>query len=463
MLTQFVAVREIGSTFFSTELVALGAVAVTLIGPSLGYALSHRLAARLLAAWGVFSVAAHLLLPVGLRAFVGALTAHGFEAGAIGLTLVGGSLLLCGFYSVFLPRLAREPATLPRLYATELAGALAALAVLLGSPSWRFLLAVYWGVDVAVIHLGLGSRRLTAVTALAALAMTLSYPVLDQAAARAYFHDYYDHRHPEIVETAYSPYQRIDVIDDDDGRSLYLDGVPFFRAGDLTSFNVFLADVPGALHPGRGTALVIGSGSFSSAGYLKRLGYAVTVVELDAAVARLGFRHFAALHRLAQGDVRLVVNDGRRFLAATPPAAFDLVVLDVPAPYHVQTALLHTPAFYRLVASRLRPGGVAAISLCDDFEGRVGRSIAASAALVFPDLVVVESESLGLAILYGGAPLPFTADAVEVELLHRDPDGGRVLADAAVRRDIVGAAPLSEERLAAVLLLSRYELEDAFR
>ena len=35
--------------------------------------------------------------------------------------------------------------------------------------------------------------------------------------------------------------------------------------------------------------------------------------------------------------------------------ATDVIALDVPAPYHLRTALLHTPRFYRSVAARLRP------------------------------------------------------------------------------------------------------------
>src|SRR4051812_10115441 len=71
MLTQYVAVREIGSTFFSTELTAIAAVAVAMVGPSIAYAVGARLDRRMLAVWGTLSVAAHLALPFGLRALVG--------------------------------------------------------------------------------------------------------------------------------------------------------------------------------------------------------------------------------------------------------------------------------------------------------------------------------------------------------------------------------------------------------
>jgi spermidine synthase len=469
LLTQYVAVREIGSTFFSTELVLLGATLMTLAGPSAGYALAHRLSDRALAVWGALSMAAHLALPVGLRALVGAMTARGLEGWALGATAVLGGALLCGFYAVFLPRCAKAPTSLPVFYASELAGALVALVALAISPSFQVTLAVYWAAAVVVLHLGLGRRRLTIAAGLAATLMTLVYPRLDRAASAVYFEGYHGRRGPVVIETEYSPYQRIDIVDDVQGRrSLYLDGVPFYRSGDFDAFNVYLAEVPGELRArsaapssGRAAALVLGSGSYSSAARLHRQGYQVTVVELDAAVARIGFSRFDRAHGLSPGQVQVQITDGRRFLAQTS-ASFDVIAMDVPAPYHLRTALLHTPDFYRLAASRLRPGGVVALSLCGSLSGDVAPAIAASAARVFSSVVVVESERVGFALLYAGSPLPFSRSDV-ADALARDPRGGRVLDDAEVRARIAGVPPLDQDRLASVLALARGELEDTFR
>jgi spermidine synthase len=465
LLTQHVAVREIGSTFFSTELVLLGATAVILAGPSVAYTIAHRISPRLLIAWGCASVAAHLALPVGLRAAVGAMAARGFEGLALGVTAAVSVLLLSGFHAVFLPRLAREQ-PLARLYAAELSGALAALAFIAASPSHRITLAAYWGSAVLVLHLGLRHRAISLAAGVATAAAMALYPPLDRWAAAVYFAGYHGQRQPRMIETAYSAYQRIDVVDDARGRrALYLDGVPFHRTSPFDPFNTFLAAVPGALRAGAaggaGTALVIGSGSFSSAAHLRRLGYEVTVVELDAAVARIGFARFGATHGLSPGDVRVEIDDGRRYLARAE-RAFDLIALDVPAPYHVRTALLHTPRFYRLVASRLRPQGVVALSLCGEAFGDTARAIAASAAEVFPSVIAVEPGSAGIALLYAGAPLPFSADAV-LAALAQDPRGGLVFGDAEVRAATAGAPPLSEDRLAPVLALARAELEGALR
>jgi spermidine synthase len=472
VLTQYVAVREIGSTFLATELVLLAATLVTLAGPSLGYALAHRIPDRILALWGALSLAALLALPVGLRALVGAMAARGHGGVAIGLTLLLGGLLLSGFYAVFLPRCAEVPASLPALYAAELGGALVALALLALSPSFRVTLALSSAAAVLALHLGLKRLRISLPAAAAAVGAALAYPRFDEAAALLYYAGYHGRRTPRIVVTEYSPYQRIDVVDDARGRrSLYLDGVWFFRSDGFDGHNRFLAELPGALHTRATTgrrqastgaearelaprALVIGSGSFSSAAYLHGLGYEVTVVELDEAVARIGFFAFGETHGLVPGAVKVWIGDGRRFLTETA-LSFDVIALDVPAPYHLRTALLYTPGFYRLAASRLRPSGVVSLSLCGRTDGPVGKAIAAAAAQAFPSVIAVESATSGLSHLYGGSPLPFSAADVTAALAERDPRGGRVYADGELRAMVEGVEPLTEARLFPVLVLAR--------
>jgi spermidine synthase len=378
----------------------------------------------------------------------------------LALTVLLGGIAVSGFYAIFLGRRARVPASLTALYAAELSGALLALVLVALSPSYRVTLALSSAAAILALHLGLRRPLLSLVAAASATAMAIAYPRLDDAAARLYYAGYHGRRGPQIVETWYSPYQRIDVVDDIQGRrSLYLDGVFFFRSNSADEHNRALAYVPGLLHPGRGPALVIGSGSFSSAAYLRYLGYDVTVVELDEAVARIGFARFGEVHGLAPGAIDVRIEDGRRFLAETS-ASFDVIAVDVPAPYNLRTALLHTPGFYRLAASRLRSDGVVALSLCGSADDPVGREIAAAAAQVFPSVVAVESAP-GIAHLYGGAPLPFSAQDVAAALAQAAPPGARLRTDAEVRAMIQGVEPLTEARLLPVLVLARDALEDA--
>jgi spermidine synthase len=164
------------------------------------------------------------------------------------------------------------------------------------------------------------------------------------------------------------------------------------------------------------------------------------------------------VHGLVPGAVDVRIEDGRRFLAGTSET-YDVIAVDVPAPYTVRTAVLHTPGFYRLAAARLRPGGVVSLSLCGSAGDPLGKAIAAAAAQVFPDVIAVESTP-GMAHLYGGTLLPFSAGEVATMLAQGGRPGARVYEDAAVRAMVRGVEPLSETRLLPVLVLARDVLED---
>jgi len=452
LASQYIASREIGSTFFVTELSIVAATVITLIGPSLSYAIGDRLrgSKHWFRLWALLALVFHLALPWGVRALVAACgPAHSIVAGFL---IALGVALLCGYYAVLLP-LHASATSLPRLYAAELVGALLTLLLLTAAPSYHIIILGFLLLPVLVAGIGFG-RWIALCVWIIAGSVWIASSHLDRWASTSYFQRYHSMTAPKVLESVYSPYQRIDVVEDSGDTALFLDGVPFYRSGDLDAFNVFLAELPGALLPGRGNALVVGSGSFSSAARLHRLGYRVQVIELDRLVAEVGFRRFQSVHKLTAGQVSVRIDDARRVLATTDER-FDLIVLDVPAPYRIQTALLHAPAFYRQVAAHLAPHGVAAISLCDGLTEPLGKQIAASAVQIFGEVMVVESNSVGLAVLYGATSLPFSQEEVVKALSARDPQGGQVVPDRLVRSAALDAAPLSERDLLGVLLLSR--------
>lgn len=475
MLTQYVAVREVGSTFFSTELVTLMAVVMALIGPSLAYGAVHRFGAKFVTGWGAVSVATALLLPVAVRYLVGTFAA--FEVWILLLVLALGSLFLCGWFALFLPQMA-EADEFPVLYALEVGGAFAALCLIALAPGWHALLCLYWALLVAVVHFALRRIIFTTLVLSGSFAMALMYASLDDSAARRYYQGHWKIEEAQLIDTVYSPYQRVDVVQSRKGRGLYLDGVPYYSKGDLDWFNIMIAEVPGKLYARKITgppedaalaaaqplpplvhrsALIVGSGSFGSSGRLKALGYDVTVVELDAQVARIGFKDFQDVHGLKEGEVKVVIDDARHYLSTVPEGTYDLVVLDLPAPFHVQTALLYTPDFYRQVQAALKPGGIASLNLCStQLTDEVGGSIARSAADVFANVTAVKSNSNAeLWLIYASDNPPFNASQVYEALAQTDPRGGRVVSDRQVRLIVRDRLPHSQDRLLALLFIAR--------
>jgi predicted membrane-bound spermidine synthase len=88
-------------------------------------------------------------------------------------------------------------------------------------------------------------------------------------------------------------------------------------------------------------------------------GIEVTAVELVPSVRdAFGYYHDDAAAQLARPGARVVIDDGRRFLARDK-GLYDVVTLDPPPPVEAAgSSLLYSNEFYALVKRRLAPGGV---------------------------------------------------------------------------------------------------------
>src|SRR5437588_1626962 len=106
--------------------------------------------------------------------------------------------------------------------------------------------------------------------------------------------------------------------------------------------------VPLLLHPAPRRVAFIGMATGISASAAPALGVAeTTVIELVPEVAAMAARYFATWNArlLEQGGVRLVVDDGRRHLAA-PDSAFDVIVSDLFIPWHAAAGSLYSREMY---------------------------------------------------------------------------------------------------------------------
>jgi len=118
--------------------------------------------------------------------------------------------------------------------------------------------------------------------------------------------------------------------------------------------------VPLLLHPRPRRAAFIGMATGITASAAAALGVdETTVVELVPEVAAAARVHFGAWNGalLDRPAVRLIVEDGRRWLAATADR-FDVVVSDLFIPWHAGAGNLYAREMYEAAAARLAPGGL---------------------------------------------------------------------------------------------------------
>lgn len=145
-------------------------------------------------------------------------------------------------------------------------------------------------------------------------------------------------------------------------RSLYVNGVGMTV---LTSVTKMMAHFPAAhltRHDGQSLdTLVICFGMGTSFRSLASWGANVTAVELVPSVPDVfGYFHPDGpdLLRGAPGRLRIVHDDGRRFLDRSP-GLFDLITVDPPPPVEAAgSSLLYTKEFYASAKRRMKPGAI---------------------------------------------------------------------------------------------------------
>ncbi|HLW75850.1 MAG TPA: hypothetical protein VKS01_02675 [Bryobacteraceae bacterium] len=138
-----------------------------------------------------------------------------------------------------------------------------------------------------------------------------------------------------------------------------------------------------------------------------------TAIELVPSVPRLiGFFHPDSANLAASPGARVIVDDGRRFLARSPDT-FDIILLDPPPPVTAAaSSLLYSIEFYEAAKRRLRPKGILQQWLPYSTGRAYGddttrAAVAKALAQSFPHVRVYEAiDGLGWHFLASLSPLP---------------------------------------------------------
>ncbi|MEY7977090.1 polyamine aminopropyltransferase [Streptomyces pilosus] len=204
------------------------------------------------------------------------------------------------------------------------------------------------------------ARRLLVVANVCVLAVLGSAAVLvddfERAARRAMYG-------PDVRVALHTDVQEVLITGGRDGRplNLFLDGRLRVSGRDELRYHEALAHP--AMHGPHDRVLVLGGGDgLAVREVLRHRGVRrVDVVELDAGVVRLA-RHDPALsalngHALDDPRVRVTTADAFDWLRGAPPAAYDVIVSDLPHPGITASTKLYSQEFYGLARRTLAPDG----------------------------------------------------------------------------------------------------------
>lgn len=459
ILIQWVLVRELSALLLGTELVVLLVSAAYFIGISVGYLAAPWIRRRWLIPLAIFTLVMHLSLPVWMRIIVVFFDLAGAFPWIFIILPLLAIFIVPAFYSIFLPFFA-DGGSLPRFYALELSGAVFGVLVLvlaggMGLPAVGLIYAL---ALLGILWL-LGSRP--ALILFLALISAIWLLILPEANRWSNALWYQSVRGlPEGTRTlvsAYSPYQKVDVLESPDGaRFLYLDGLEHFGSNDGSRLNVIMGRIPASLVQPK-DALVIGAGSMEMERMIAQSsGAKVTTVELDPLVIDVSLEHFLAFNQMDSLPGRsLIVDDAKHYLANTD-TSYDLIATDTPAAFSIQTATLYSEDFFRTMKARLKPGGIVVINLTSTFEPGdvVSRRIAAGLLAVFDDIVVLTSGTAGWSFAYAGEKLPFDRSSIESALRAEGETQYVLFSAEAVRTIARDAQPITLDSMDIVLQIS---------
>jgi len=426
LIVEIAGARLLSPYFGSNLYVWSAVISVTLFALALGYWRggqladargSHGLLDRLIAAAALLVA----LDPLFVQATARRLIELPFQAGILLAALVcfAPPLLVLGAVTpvairIAVPDFGHVGRAAGAVYACSAAGGI------LGALAAGFLLLPHWPVNrvffvTAAVLAALAAARwlarrrspLTSAAAAMALLAVGGMPVPPSRSweARA-------ERGFRVVAEKPGFYGWVRVVESDRLRYLLVDGsaqsmqtlggYPFFRP-------VWALGVSANLRTRSKNALLIGLGGGDLVRLFRRHDLRITAVELDPVVVETAFHHFG----LRRDDLRVVVDDGRRYLARHP-ADLDIIVLDAYAGSCPPLHLFSQEAFAEM-KSKLRPGGLLAVNVvARGYRDRLAAGVAATLATLFPHLLAVPTEGdparLGNLVFFASdQPLAFPA------------------------------------------------------
>jgi spermidine synthase len=390
------------------------------------------------------------------------------------LILLGfGTLVMSPLYTILLPYFIERQEidtsidhgnALPICYGIELGGGLIGVCLILtlGRISFPALVALYFlnlSIIMAFIY---ESRKILLAAIPISLCYWFIYLPLDHMGSR----DFYRYETPDynLIASAQSIYNRIDVLQDDKGDKLLLmNGREYFNSTDLEAFNECIAGIPSALMPGS-RLLIVGTGSLSSVYHASRFAESVESVELDPQVVKISMDHFRKYSHIDEvKNWTLHIDDAKHFLGSTQKK-YDLIIIDLVPPIYVQTALLYTREFYELAKQHLSPQGVLSIytGLLFGTESYMDTVNTPECTIdaVFPEYLVLNSDAADMAFIYASPDLPFKKQELVAHLKSTGTYGkDEVFEPADVRPTLHDMKVISMDNLGIVLEWSPWDFD----
>jgi spermidine synthase len=223
----------------------------------------------------------------------------------------------------------------------------------------------------------------------------------------------------ELSQTIESKYGEITVVKVGEQSSIYSNGQLFFTYPDLPSEELS-AHLPMAFHPSPSKILIIGGSMGTLKEFLKYPVDVIDFVELDPKVIEVSLRLLTVKEdkdAVKDPRVKIMVEDGRRFIKRVGKAKYDLVVLNLPPPSTAGINRFYTSDFFWEAKNVLDKDGILALTLPQS-TGYIGRSMQTANGSIYNSLKSVFRYVEVTAQEYGGLFASETPIIIKPETLE---------------------------------------------
>jgi hypothetical protein len=388
IILQFFITREFSNILSANELTILIVATCYFAGFSVGYGLSRFISMRIVKYISISMFLIHVVMFIFTKEIAGILLSAGYGTGTLIGLLIFVSFFTSSIYSMFLPKLIKLNGedSLSWSYSWDLAGAIIAVVftaiIIIYFPS--IIPIIYLLVMLIIILLQFSNLYYISLIAGLGLYTILQFGLHQEDIHRVSTEDYYASRgfdFPKLIFSKNSFYHTIDVVESyedntytiPDYRSSFINGIRYFNnryntkgefAGNtsLSEFTYFLAEVPAKyLNEKLGRKLrilILGAGSMYSINRVSPYSEKTTIVEIDPVVIESAKSCWSDFNEWDTIDnYEIVIDDAKHFLNNTDEK-FDLIIMDISAPYFLGTALLHNRDTFDLISNTLRNGGL---------------------------------------------------------------------------------------------------------
>ena len=223
----------------------------------------------------------------------------------------------------------------------------------------------------------------------------------------------------EPSQTVESKYGEITVVKVKEQSNIYMNGNLVFTYPDLPSEEL-RTHLPMALHPSPLHILVIGGSPVTLKEFMKYPASNIDFIEIDPKMIEvsLGFLNVDERKDIATDQrVKIVVDDGRRFIKKLKKPAYDLIILSLPQPSTASINRFYTSDFFKEAKAVLKDDGILAMTIPQS-TGYIGRRMQTASGATFNSLRSVFQHVEVTAQEYGGlfaSDTPITIDPVILE------------------------------------------------